>query len=306
MPETRRRTEKRETPIETAPIPQQPVEEIIEPRVAAILVAHNQAAALRRAIPALEKSTNRDRLEIIVIDNASDDDSGQLDLEFEKITLLRLPHNLGSARALNIGVRTSKAEILFFLSPNVEVAPDTVTQLADRLENAPDTAAVAPLLVNEAGEPVSRDQKIQDTVTGSNPGTPITATGESVAVEYAGPHALMIRKAFLKGMNYFDERFGYFGADLDLAMQIRNAQRRIRIYPNIPAVYYAAPDPMASDPLYSADHALGVAHWTAKYNGAVSGLMSRIGAIFSALFGFRLKELAALVSGQKIDGSQSM
>ena len=306
MAETRRRDNKRELAVETVPIPREEVEVPVEPRVSAILVAHNQAAALRRAIDALEKSQNRDRLEIIVVDCASDDESGQLDTEYENITLLRLPHNMGATRAMNIGTRTAKAETLFFVSPNVEVAPETVTRLADRLDAAGDTAAVAPLLVDPEGAPVSRDQNPDDAVTGKNPGELITAGGESVAVEYAPATALMIRKQFIKGMNYFDERFGHFGADADLAMQIRNAQRKIRIYPGIRAVYHAAPDPNEGDPLYIADREGGTAAWLGKYDGFFAGLMYRIGAIFRALGGFRFKELAALASGQKLDGSQSM
>lgn len=306
MPETRRRDNRKEQPVETVPIPQEPVEEIIEPRVSAILVAHNQAAELRRAINALEKSQNRDRLEIIVVDCASYDDTPQLDTEYENITLLRLPHNLGATKSMNIGTRTAKAEILFFVSPNVEVEPATATQLADRLENAPDTTAVSPLLVDPQGNPVSRDQKIRDALFDKTAGEAITATGESVAVEYTNPDALMVRKTFIKGMNYFDERFGHFGAIADLAVQIENAQRKIRVYPNIRATYHAAPDPNAGDPLFDADHESGIAAWIGKHQGFFAGLGYRIGAIFRALFGFRLKEMAALASGQKLDGSQSM
>jgi GT2 family glycosyltransferase len=306
MAETRRRDNRREDPVETIAIPQEPVEEQIEPRVSVILVAHNQAAALRRAVDALEKSQNRDRLEIIVVDCASRDESGQLDTEYENITVLRLPHNLGATRAMNIGVRTAKAEILFFHSPNVAVAPETVTQLAGRLENAPDTTAVAPLLVDPQSGTVSRDQELLDAVTGRNSGEVITAAGESVAVEYAPATALMIRKQFIKGMNYFDERFGHFGADLDLAMQIRNAGRKIRIYPGIPAAYYPAPDPNEGDPLFVPDHEGGVAVWYGKHRGFLSGLSYRFGAIWQALIGFRIKELSGLISGAKIDGSQSM
>ncbi|HWZ32110.1 MAG TPA: glycosyltransferase [Bryobacteraceae bacterium] len=307
MAEIRRRdTQKREQPVETVAIPQEPVEEIIELRVSVVLVAHNQAPALRRAIEALEKSQNRERMEIIVVDCASSDDSPQLDIEFEGITLLRLPHHFGATKAMNIGARTAKAELVFYLSPNVEVAPDTVTQLADRLEAASDTSAVSPLLVDPQGKIVSREQKIREAVTGKDPGQVLSATGESVAVEYMGSDALMVRKQFIKGMNYFDERFGHFGADADLAMKIRNAQRRIRVYPGIHATIHATPDPLEGDPLFAADHASGVAAWLGKYDGFFSGLSYRIGAILRALAGFRFKELTALVSGQKLDGSQSM
>ena len=41
-----------------------------------------------------------------------------------------------------------------------------------------------------------------------------------------------------------------------------------------------------------------------KYEGFAAGLKVRIGAVFSALFGFRLGELKYLLAGQKIDGTQ--
>jgi GT2 family glycosyltransferase len=306
MPQIQRRdTQKRETPIETVPVPQEPVEGPVEPRVSAILVSHNQAPALRRAIEALEKSQNRDRLEIIVVDCASDDESRDLDSEYENITLLRLPHNMGATRAMNIGTRTSKAEILLFISPNVEVAPDTVTKLADGLENDSDKSAVAPLLMDPEGHAISRSQSIEDALIG-NPGEAIATDVECVAVEYAGRDALMIRKQFIKGMNYFDERFGHFGADVDLAMQMQNAQRKIGICPAIRATIHPAPDPNSNDPLFSADRILGTAAFLGKHEGFFGGLMYRIGAVFKALAGMRFKELTAVASGQKLDGTQSM
>ena len=59
-----------------------PVEEPLGPRVSAILVALNQIEPLRRAVAALERSTDRERLEILVVDLGSQDGSAQLDTEF--------------------------------------------------------------------------------------------------------------------------------------------------------------------------------------------------------------------------------
>ena len=47
----------------------------VTPKVAAILIAHNQAAELRRALEALERSVPRELLEILVVDCASEDDT---------------------------------------------------------------------------------------------------------------------------------------------------------------------------------------------------------------------------------------
>ena len=48
------------------------------PKATAILIAHNQAAELRRALQALDRSQDRDRFEILVIDSGSQDDTENL------------------------------------------------------------------------------------------------------------------------------------------------------------------------------------------------------------------------------------
>ena len=47
-------------------------------------------------------------------------------------------------------------------------------------------------------------------------------------MEYAGRSALIVRKFFIRGLNYFDDHYGEFGADLDLAFRsVAAAARRL-------------------------------------------------------------------------------
>ena len=218
-------------------------------------MGYNQAPALRRAIEALERSRNRDRLEILVVDCGSRDESTQLDTDYPAINMLRLPHHLGAARAMNIAVRTAKGDLLFFVSPNVEVGPDTVTALADRLQpdaDAPETevAAVCPLLYDTEGHPASRIHSIPtraelaDAARGAElPAVTLDVAQESIAVAYPELDAVLVRKHFIRSMNYFDQRFGHYWADADLAMQIKRAGKQIRLFPAIRATYHPASDP---------------------------------------------------------------
>jgi hypothetical protein len=106
-------------------------------------------------------------------------------------------------------------------------------------------------------------------------------------------------------MNYFDERYGEFWADADLAMQIRRGLKKIRLYPSIKAIKRGDTSADAKKGLLAADRAGGAAAFIGKYYGFMGGLGFRIGAIFRALGHFDFKQLIALVSGQKIDGSQA-
>ena len=303
--------------IEPAQKPQRVEPEPQAPRVSAILVGYNQASALRRAVQALERSRNRDRLEILVVDCGSRDESTGLDTQFPAINMLRLPHHLGAARAMNIATRTAKADLLFYLSPNVEVAPDTVTVLADRLQPDPDApetdvAAVCPLLVDSEGNPASRIHPIptraelKAAARGDQlPSTALDLSQESIAVAYPELDAVLIRKHFVRSMNYFDQRFGHYWADADLAMQIRRAGKQIRLFPGIRATYHPAPDPVEGDSLARADRVSGAAALVGKYEGGMAALSFRLGAVLAALARFDLGMASKLIGGQKLDGSQA-
>src|SRR5271155_805027 len=162
-----------------------PLEVPLGLRVTAILIALNQIEPLRRALAALEKSTERERLEILVVDLGSQDGSAQIDTEFPNVVMLRLPHNFGATKAMNIGTRTAKADLMFYLSPDVEVAPDTVQKLAEKLEADTDAAAVCPLLMDEQGRPASRVYKLptKESFKGEMPAVAIDLDQESVNVE---------------------------------------------------------------------------------------------------------------------------
>jgi len=285
-------------------------EQVESLQVSAILIGHNQAPALRRAIESLEKSAERERLEILVVDCGSDDESSRLDEDFPDVTILRLPHHFGATKAMNIATRTAKGDYLFFLSPNVEVAPDTVKKLAARLDEEADTAAAIPLLTDEQGRTHPRAWSMPDAESlaafcrGVEPApVAIDESAASVAVDYASRDALMVRKQFVKGMNYFDGRYGHNWADADLAMQIRRGQKRERVYPAIRATLHASVDPIENTAAFQADRVLGAAAFLARYHGFMAGFTFRLSAILRALFGFRFGEFGALVSGQKVDGN---
>lgn len=283
------------------------------PRVSVILVSHNQAAALRRAIEALERSENREQLEILVVDCASSDETPSLDEHYPSLTLLRLPQHFGATKALNIGTRTARGELLLFLSPDVEVASDTIARLVESLESAGDAAAVCPLLATPDGKPVwrvlplpARDVLARICAGDDPPFTPLPdLTQESVAVAYPGRDAVLVRKQFIAGMNYFDERLGEYWADADLALQIRRSGKRIRVYLRIQAIWHATPAREPRDTLRTSDRIVGAAVLLGKHEGFFAGAGFRLIATLKALASLNFSLFFALLNGRKMDASQA-
>jgi GT2 family glycosyltransferase len=284
------------------------------PTTAVLLIAHNQATQLRRAIAALERSQNRELMEILVVDCGSSDSTPALADEFPGITMQRLPQNFGATKALNIATRTARADFLFLLSPDVEVAPDTISRLADVLEADTGVTAACPMLVDRSGNPVARTRRFPDRESlaavrggGELPWVPIpedTLAQERFAVMYPGREALLVRKQFVAGMNYFDERFGEYWADADLAIKIRKAGRRVEAQTAIKATWHAPDEPVPRDPIHRADRILGAAALLSKHDGFFAGFGFRTQAILGALLRFDFPLLSALVGGKKV-GSQA-
>jgi GT2 family glycosyltransferase len=282
-------------------LPEKPVEpqpEPTPPKASLVVVSHQRAEALRRCLEAIERSDNRETFEVMVVDNGSTDASTALDSLFPNIRFMRLPRNFGLTKALNIGIRSSVADYLFLLHDDTEVAPDTVRVLAEALDACPDAGAVCPLLVNETGAPAPQ-------VGGFPPnGTwePVEADEEPVPANYARGAAIMFRSFFFKGMRQIDERYGQFGSDAELCFKIRAAGKKVLILPSTKALHHGRTE---SSPLRDADFAIGVSVFMGKRSGFLSGLAARLRAILAALGRFRFAQFSALISGQKIDGTQS-
>jgi N-acetylglucosaminyl-diphospho-decaprenol L-rhamnosyltransferase len=295
------------------------------PIASIIIVSYRRGAALRRCVAAIEKAEQRKRLDVIVLDLGMYDTTGEWDLEFPETTFLRLPRNFGATKALNIGIRSAKAALLCFLDPAVELLPDTIPRLVAALEEIPEAGAVCPLLVDEQGNAVPQVRRLPDKASlwqAWQDEAALTATvppvsDKPVVLEYPGRKALVVPRSFLKGMNYFDEKYGEWGADLELAFQIRHAGKKALLIPDVKALDRSA---LENRPAYAsaqratlaADRLNGVSHFLSKRAGFVAGLMVLIQAILVTLLraltfqdaGYNWSLLASLLGGQKIDGSQ--
>lgn len=307
---SKRRTEARkETPIEPEahPRPEQE-EQPAPPKVTALVFSYDSAPALRRCLAALEASNDRSALEILVVDCGSHDESPQLDSEFPQATFLRLPRYFGRTKAWNIGTRTANAELLLFLSPEVEVLPTTVPSLIARLESDPDAVAVAPLLLDTEGKTTSQFFRLPTPQTGIELApVEVDTSSDAVTVEFASLQALLVRKYFVRGINYLDERYGESFADAELAYQIRRASRKTLVLPPVTALFTPmSPYSASAHTVLIADRVHGAAVYFEKHYGFVSGLLFRIKSVLSALFTLRIGLFGALISGSKIDGSQTV
>lgn len=114
--------------------------------LSAAVVSTNEARWLEDCFASLLAQTYQP-LELILVDNASQDGSGALvSQKFPSVRILRLEETLPLAGALNHAAQNAQGDYFLILNPDIELAPDAVAEMVSRFESVPDCAAVAPKL----------------------------------------------------------------------------------------------------------------------------------------------------------------
>lgn len=109
------------------------------PDVSVVVCTYNGASRLPRCLDALERQTIRSRMEIIIVDDCSRDDTSRV-AEHLGARVLRLSENRGPAAARNAGIRAARGPVILFADDDVVVAEDWAERLIEAL--GPDVVAV--------------------------------------------------------------------------------------------------------------------------------------------------------------------
>jgi len=113
-------------------------------KVSCIIPTHNRAAFLADAISSALAQTY-ENLEVIVVDDASTDNTSDVVAAFNdgRITYLRHSMNKGGSAARNTGILTSRAEYVAFLDDDDEWLPEKIAkQMKVLRSSAPEVGCV--------------------------------------------------------------------------------------------------------------------------------------------------------------------
>jgi O-antigen biosynthesis protein len=107
---------------------------------------------LLRALQSLRQATLYDQSEIIVVDNASMDDSKQrITGELPEIKWIDLKSNIGFGKACNVGVKSASGIYLLFINPDTLVSQNTLSESVRLLRERPDIGLMGPEILNPDG-----------------------------------------------------------------------------------------------------------------------------------------------------------
>jgi GT2 family glycosyltransferase len=194
--------------------------------------------------------------EVIVVDNASGDNSRELiTSNFQEVQWIQLKKNIGFGKACNVGAASAHGKYLLLLNPDTIVSSSTLKNAVEFMEARPKAGLMGPKILNPDGT-------LQLSCRRSDP-TPAVAfyyfsglsrlfpkskrfgrynltymdENESAQVDVVSGSFMFMSLELFKTIGGFDERFFMYGEDIDLCFRIRQHGYEVWYYPTVEIVH---------------------------------------------------------------------
>ncbi len=198
---------------------------IDSPLISVVVAVRNSPHFLRQCVAHLTSSTYGN-MEIIVVDDASTDNTADI-AEALQARVIRLENHTGPAGARNLGVKAARGDFVFFVDADVCVHLDTVEKVVDTFIENPDVAAVFGSydLKPYGGNIISQYKNLYHHFIHQQ-------AGEEASTFWSGCGA-MRRSVFLE-MGGFDTSYTRpCIEDIELGVRLHQANRRIMLNKSI-------------------------------------------------------------------------
>jgi GT2 family glycosyltransferase len=121
-------------------------------QLSVIILNYNVRYFLEQCVLSVQKALENMEGEIIVVDNASADDScAMMQQRFPEVQLIQNTENLGFPKGNNIGVAAAKGEYLCILNPDTVVAEDTFVKVLEFAKKQKNLGIVGVKLIDGSG-----------------------------------------------------------------------------------------------------------------------------------------------------------
>ena len=223
------------------------------------------------------------RINIIVVDNASDDDTleklemikNKIGCLFDSFVILSNPQNLGFGHGNNIGFKYGNSEYVCFLNIDTELMPKSFTELEKSI-----SSSEAEFGLWEFRQFPYEHPKVYNPVNG-------LSTWSSGA-------AFAVRREDYKKIDGFDERLFLYAEDVDLSWRLRSQGVCLKYCPNVVIKHYSY---MTANQIKPNQYTYGI----------INNLLLRwkYGSAFDIAYGYCVF-LKALLSKGVFEGSKKM
>jgi GT2 family glycosyltransferase len=219
-------------------------------RLAIVIVSFEAAADLAACLDSLLAAPPATPHEIVVVDNASTDDSRAAAAARPGVRLIALAENVGFARANNAAIRATRSELILMLNSDTIVPPGAVDGLVAALDAgaAEHVVAAGPRLVDGDGRPelsfgdmvaplaeLRQKRLLAGDARGDAAARAEIArrTGRRGFPDWVTGACLLVRRDAAEAAGLLDERYFMYLEDVDFCAALRARGGRILFTPDV-------------------------------------------------------------------------
>ena len=211
--------------------------------VSIVIPVYNKFSYTDICLRSLSADISKLRVEIIVVDDCSTDETWQNLNEISGIRAIKNPQNLGFIGACNAGAAAATGEFIVFLNNDTAVQSGWLNALIATFEARPDAGLVGAKLVypdgrlQESGGIIFNDGSGWNYGRFADPNDP--QYGFVREVDYCSGAAIALRKSLFEQFGGFDTLYApAYYEDTDLAFKVRQAGLKCYVQPASVVVHF--------------------------------------------------------------------
>jgi GT2 family glycosyltransferase/glycosyltransferase involved in cell wall biosynthesis len=216
---------------------------IENPDVSVVLPVHNAFEYTYNCIASLILSYNKYSFEVILVDDESSDQTINISVYINNLTVIKNDTNLGFLRTAEKGAMNANGDFIVFLNNDTETTTGWIDNLVDVFQRFDNVGMAGSKLIypngnlQEAGGLVWGNGKPWNVGNGGNAEDPIYNYVRQA--DYVSGAAMMVKKSVWETVGGFSKEFipAYY-EDTDLAFKIRQAGYKTLYVPSSVVVHY--------------------------------------------------------------------
>lgn len=210
----------------------------LDPKISILCVNFNGGKQIYDFLKSLQKlNWEENRLETLVIDNGSQDQSQKAVLRFKNVELIQLDKNYGYGPAINMGLQRTTGQYILIANNDIEIEKNCLKALCQYSQNHPEAAIIGGKILSKTKRnQIASSYQTFNYLTGA-----VKMNSKKIEkpteVQWVQGCAMFIPMEKLKIIGPFDPGFEkiYF-EDLDLCRRAQLALYKTVIIPN--AIFY--------------------------------------------------------------------